>query len=96
MIQVRDQRMRVAGSEDGRTVLMMHQWIAGYFSVDFKRRQEHSKTVNANYDAIRKIIEDSNLQLRSLTRVGKSNIIEGYIIETNENLYSRLLPLTIE
>ncbi|WP_445355889.1 hypothetical protein ACJJI5_07395 [Microbulbifer sp. EKSA008] len=89
VVSIEGSKMRIAGSEDGRTVMIMHDSDeCGITETDCQ-----TKVNNRNYAAIKKYYSSIGVSISSVRAIAAADFIGGYSLTLDNDGYSVLEKL---
>lgn len=90
-IEIETVRMKVAGSRDGRTVL-----IAGPDASADMLKGSHGQVTRVAYEVAKRRLSESGIKIVNVTPVASVGVLYGYLIMTDTDSYSILKAPSVE
>jgi hypothetical protein len=90
-IEIYGFRMKVAGSADGRTLL-----LSGPHPNKDTFGGSHGQKTNTAYDLLKLELSARGIQVESVTPVASAGALFGYVIRTSADAYTHLKELTVQ
>lgn len=84
-IEISNQKMRIAGNQDGDLILIMHSKDVCGFGESCVNREN-----NDSYAIVKETLMNHGVTINHVNAVGLNNFISGYLIAVNGDAYSVL------
>jgi len=91
LVELSDFQFKIAGSEDGRTVLIM-----GAKQFRNAASGKDAEVANIAYEVTKKYLLEENIEITLTEPVSSGSLLAGYIISANGDAYSKLSMLSVE